>query len=236
MGGDGGTLNNSRHEHTRLRDHINPPKQQNLRERASVTHCAASKEPLQPPHVHVDRLGNLYNSEPLLRSLLHRAREAKVKPKEECVSEEPGAFAHIRSAKRDTASVKLQQDIDGIHFICTVTRKIVTEEGGFTVGWNCGCVTASVLGVKGVSNEAENGKCEYDGNYEGKEGTAMNQICIQCGRKGTRVRLGMTLAERNEIRDAIVEARQHRASGKRKRAAPAAGAVQKFVRIEASPL
>lgn len=179
MGGDGGTLNNSRREHVRARAKIlgltsSPASTQ----RASVTECALTKQPLAPPHVVVDRLGQLYNKEALISYILTRRSRNSV---------ETDAFAHIKSVKKDTANVRLT---DG-ELLCMVTRKVATEEGGFSVGWKCGCVCARIRGVQGVG-----------------EG-----VCASCGIEGERVLLGLAMKEREKI---FEEERKKRKRGKKR--------------------
>lgn len=165
MGGDGGTLNNSRREHVRARALIlglSPTP--SLTQRASVAECALTKQPLTPPYVVVDRLGQLYNKDALISYVLKR-RSHK--------STDTDVFAHIRSVKKDTANVRFT---DG-ELLCIVTRKVATEEGGFSVGWNCGCVCARIREVEGVGGKG----------------------CVSCGVEGARVGLGLTLQERESI-------------------------------------
>lgn len=173
MGGDGGTLNNSRTDHVRMRRQVlGAASTARASSRASVTHCALSKQPLHPPHVVVDHAGNLYNKEALLRYVLSR-RSRKHSP-------EFDALAHVRSVKRDTRAVVCTLE-DGL--VCPVTRKAVAEGGRFGVGWECGCVTARVS-VQGVGSDAE---------VEGDE------VCVACEKAGWRVRLGLSLEERGRV-------------------------------------
>lgn len=165
MGGDGGTLNNSRREHVRARASIlGPVSTPTSTQRASVAECALTKQSLTPPHVVVDRLGQLYNKEALISYILTR-RSRK--------SSKVDVFAHIKSVRKDTASVRFT---DG-ELLCMVTRRVATEEGGFSVGWKCGCVCAKIKGVEGVG-----------------EG-----VCASCEAEGERVILGLTMKERGEV-------------------------------------
>ncbi|CDF37086.1 unnamed protein product [Chondrus crispus] len=160
--------------------------------RASVTHCALSKTSLRPPHVVVDRAGNLYNKDALLHYVL--ARRARKGP----ATAEGEALAHIRSIKRDTARV--QCGADGL--VCPVTRKVASEGGGFGVGWECGCVTArvNVEGVRGKEGEGEEGGREVN--------------CVACQAKGSRVRLGLRLEDRLRV---LEEGKLREGKRKRKR-------------------
>lgn len=194
MGGDGGTLNNSRREHTRLRREILGPGAVTAaaKSRASVRTCAVSKEPLQPPHVVADWSGVLYNKEALVSCLLVRARRGG------------GALAHVRMLARDTAVVR-GVGVGGT-LVCPVTRKTVTEEGRFGLGWRCGCVTASVDGVDGVGESGGEG----DGH------NAQNTVkCPACGVVGERVMLGMTLQERSAALQAVRDQRVAEAAARK---------------------
>lgn len=136
MGGDGGSLNNSRHEHTRLRLSVLHRRDAATEaaynsQRASTTHCALTQVPLRPPHVVGDRLGQLYDKEGLLRHLLRRAaRERGGEGEREGEEERLGGcgekkgninwdggevdvVSHIRSMKRDTVDVKLMWERKG---------------------------------------------------------------------------------------------------------------------------
>lgn len=215
MGGDGGTLNNSRHEHTRLRQSVmglctkNEVLRQVQAERGSVTDCAASKQRLQPPHVVVDRLGLLYNKEPLIGMLLQRARK-KGKDKEK--GKETDVFAYIKSVKRDTRPVKLiREREDGGEFICEVTKKVVVVGQGFSVGWDCGCVTAKIdeAAANGI------GKAKRDVNVTGSTKECISE-CMGCGQVGRRIVLGMTGLEREDIRNKLLDQQQTRKKRKRK--------------------
>lgn len=137
MGGDGGTLNNSRADHVRMRAALGgsaaaaDAKAGRARARASVTECAVSRAPLAAPVV-ADRLGQLCNKEALIGVLLARS-----------------GFAHVRRLGRDTVAVAEWR-------VCGVTREAVTEEGRFVLGWECGCVVAgrAVDAVRGKGWEA----------------------------------------------------------------------------------
>lgn len=196
MGGDGGTLNNSRREHVRLRNRVLGVPACNagaaFAQRASVTECTLSKARLSPPHVVVDRAGNLYNKESLIAYILAR------RSKEE--GDDPDAFAHIQSVKRDTAPVHFLNGEKQL--MCPVTRKVAFTEGGFTIGWKCGCVTAPVHDVVGVGGTDENG----------------DEKCIACDKKGPRVRLGTTVAYRQEVVGELRK-REKARKGKKKRKA-----------------
>lgn len=181
MGGDGGTLNNSRREHVQARKALfgsstrAPPTQ-----RVSISECAISKQPLNPRHVVVDRLGQLYNKDALISYLLFRR------------TRDDGTvdvLGHVASLKRDTRGVKF---VDGL-LMCGVTKREVTAEGGFSVGWECGCVCKDVRDVHGVTGNG----------------------CLACGTQGERVPLGMTLAKVEQLKQALVERKQR---GKNKRA------------------
>ncbi|CAN8067346.1 unnamed protein product [Agarophyton chilense] len=200
MGGDGGTLNNSRHEHTRLRASVlgtpAAAAQRLKRQRASVTHCALSKQPLRESHVVVDRLGQLYNKDALITYLLRRARQPPL----------VDAFAHITSLKRDTACVRFTCDAAATAtFVCPVTRRVVSERGHFSVGWRCGCVTADVGAVEGAMRD-EAAQTRDD----------MSRVCMACSGQGERVPLALSLEDRDSRLRAIRETRKQRRTLKRK--------------------
>lgn len=196
MGGDGGTLNNSRQDHVRLRREIRflSSVADSDTQRASVTECALSNEPLHPPHIVVDRAGQLYNKDTLISFLLERRQKE---------NEAPAAFSHLRSLKYDTASVRCSPGSEKL--ICPVTLKEASEEGNFTVGWTCGCVTAPIRGVPGVTES--NRKPHTNGEEE----------CISCLKGGPRVPLGSTLKERLQAIQEAELSRPQQKSKKRKR-------------------
>lgn len=201
MGGDGGTLNNSRHEHTQLRRRIFNTSAEEVRDknrqRASVTHCAVSNEALQMPHVVVDKLGQFYNKEALIMHVLRRGR-GDMKADEN--AEKGDMFKHIRSLNKDTRRVNT--DMQDGRFVCPVTRKTALTGAGFTIGWGCGCVTAVVdSGLIDGDNVAE------DGNVS---------ICGACCGKGERIPLGMTVMERNRIRREVDRSREGKKLKKKK--------------------
>jgi Rtf2 RING-finger len=201
MGGDGGTLNNSRLDHVRLRRELSvggeSASAQSLRaSRSSVTLCAASRQALCAPVV-ADRLGQLFNKDALIASMLARAP----------------AFAHVRSLRRDTsAEVVLAADSDDDALQCALTRDRVTPDGRFGVGWSCGCVTSNAA-VEAVCGNTTAGNSGEDAE------------CVVCGKMGRRIRLGLTREERDAILTIISsEPRKLRGAEKKnqgqKRAAP----------------
>jgi hypothetical protein len=148
------------------------------RERASVTECAASRQPLASPIV-VDRIGQLYNKDALIACMLARA----------------SAFAHVRSLTRDIAPVNAKR----LPLVCGVTRDRVTEQGRYVVGWRCGCVVASraanvVSGSGAGGNDSDIGRAVTGGEF----------VCAACGVVGGRVLLGMPGNERDELRAQIM--------------------------------
>lgn len=199
MGGDGGTLNNSRADHVRMRrDMLDCSSKETCgkqlaRERASVTMCAASQQQLRQPVV-VDRLGQLFNKDALIACLLARS----------------SAFSHIRSMSRDTADVNFNADkYARLH--CAVTRETVTERGNFGVFWKCGCV------VSAAAAEMVSGKPRQKarGNDE-----TLRQTCPACGQTGAFVRLGLTGDERQNLLADILQhrrARKNSLHGKREK-------------------
>ncbi|KAI0567712.1 Replication termination factor 2 [Gracilaria domingensis] len=203
MGGDGGTLNNSRHEHTRLRATVlgapTLTTQHRLkRQRASVTHCELSKQPLSPPHIVVDRLGLLYNKDALINYILHRAREKTA---------QNDALSHIVRLKRDTARVRFVSE-DGV-FVCPVTKRVVSEGGRFTIGWQCGCVTATI--EEAVHHE---GTSEQHSTLSGDM-----QTCVACSETGERIPLGLSVEERQKRLRSLLEVRKRQREQKKKKRA-----------------
>lgn len=198
MGGDGGTLNNSRHDHVRMRRELGgavgamKAAALSAKERSSVSVCAASRQPLRMPIV-VDRLGQLYRKDALIACMLERAP----------------AFAHITSLSRDTAPLK------GAPAVCAVTREPVTTHGQFLVGWKCGCVLSS----RAVA-EVWKGRKGRDIGTE--------QTCVACSEFTRFVRLGMTGEEREKARETLMseqaELVRKRRAAKAKRRAQGTGA------------
>lgn len=196
MGGDGGTLNNSRHEHTRLRNNIlqRPDPSElaaRLRQTSSTTHCALTKEPLQSRYIVADRLGQLYNKEALLRHLLQHRQQ----------HDQNNILLHIRSVKKDIIPVHLHADADDIeHFVCPVTKRRVTDNGRFSLHWPCGCVTSNSI----------------------PDLDTQKTSCVACGKSVTeRIVLGMTLEDRLRIQSDIVEQRRKRKMDKKENSSSA---------------
>lgn len=193
MGGDGGSLNNSRAEYTRLRQtvcckrNVSTDEAQN-RQRASTTHCSLTKAELQPPHVVGDRLGQLYNKEALLRHMIFRAERSRAGHRNGDGDKE-SILAHIRSVKKDTVPVTLCTVDDSGVFVCPVTRRTITPDGRFSFGWTCGCVAADRVPMeKGISRGAESS-------------------CLVCGVYGERIPLGTTMDCRQALRKDIMQKR-----------------------------
>ena len=107
--------------------------------------------------------------------------------------------------KKDTAAVNFATSSG--QRVCPITRRAVTEEGRFTVGWKCGCVVADAAaqGMRDVES----------GVHHGEDGGEAS--CVVCQIRGERVRLGLTLEERNRIREGLEKERVERKSKKRKR-------------------
>lgn len=222
MGGDGGTLNNSRHEHTNLRNRIlNRPdvatQAAQRRQRASTTHCALTDDALQPPHVVADRLGQLYNKEALLRHMIRRASLAH----REGPSGWGDALAHIRAVKKDTVAAQLRAGPQRGAFVCPVTARTVVAEGRFSLGWRCGCVVADGTPLEADGSGAGAWATSAEGDAATTRDDADVRECLMCGEVGERIRLGMTLDERQAVQRRILQARAQRKAdargGKRKR-------------------
>lgn len=129
MGGDGGTLNNTRAEHASIRRSA-LVQRRDPTVRASVRECTLSHVELLPPEVVVDVAGQLYNKSAILENLLNRGAGA----------------SHIKKMSRDVAKVQFERDVTGAP-LCAVTRAVVRADGTFSVGWLCGCITAIIPGA-----------------------------------------------------------------------------------------
>ncbi|XP_008794332.2 replication termination factor 2-like [Phoenix dactylifera] len=103
------------------------------------TTCALSAEPLSPPCV-IDRLGNLFNKEPLVEALLH-----KKLPKE---------FSHVRGLK-DMIPIHLtpipSAAVSETKFQCPITGQEFNGKYGFLAIRGCGHVL-SVKALKEVKS------------------------------------------------------------------------------------
>lgn len=195
MGGDGGTLNNSRHEHTRLRQSVTDSRggaeHVTQRQRASTTHCALSQVPLRPPHIVVDRLGQLYDKEALLRHLIRRKASVS---SSQGVTTDP--VRHIHSVRKDTATVRFAANptpSPSTPFICPITKRTVAPSGHFSVSWECGCV---------FYNRAEDHPQRIVSSTVLPECAARLSAdharpCVVCTVVGTPIRLGLTSHERS---------------------------------------
>lgn len=201
MGGDGGTLNNSRHEHTRLRQSIlgrrdASTEEESNRQRASTTHCALTKEELQPGYVVVDRLGQLYNKEGLLRHLIHRQESDQ--------NDDDDEMSHIASVKKDTVTINVRQEMKDGFFLCPVTKRCVTAEGGFSVQWPCGCIVSDAIPkTVSLSTHGDDGR-----------------PCPNCNTCVTNtVPLGLSSAKRRTEQARLVALRKEKKKNKKKRKA-----------------
>lgn len=126
MGGDGGTLNNTRAEHATIRRSA-AVRRIDSSARASVRECTLTQEELIPAEVVVDAAGQLYNKSALLENLLNGGT----------------GVSHIRKLSRDVAKVQFERDESGAP-LCAVTRAVARPDGTFSVGWICGCVVATI--------------------------------------------------------------------------------------------
>lgn len=212
MGGDGGTLNNSRHEHTRMRQSVlnndgnQTPQDVLQRQRASTTHCTLSHVPLRPPHVVADRLGQFYDKEALLRHILRRRlsrNDDSIKGINNGNSDHD-PVPHIHSIRNDTVQALLissSNPSDSPQFICPVSARSVVPHGRFSIGWKCGCVTHD-------DNPHDLNVChESDVSLE-----PQFSACPACGVSGPRIPLGLTLRQRIAIRDSLVKQRSKKRS------------------------
>ncbi|KAJ8906530.1 hypothetical protein NDN08_003023 [Rhodosorus marinus] len=136
MGGDGGTLNNSRMELVRVRKEMmkkgsSSVVEKDVKERDRWMTCAVSRERLKIPVV-ACRLGYLYNKEALINLILDSARRTRM-----------AEFAHVRSLK-DMLECKLELVEDGKNavFKCPISLKEATGAIKFSVMWGCGHVVS----------------------------------------------------------------------------------------------
>jgi uncharacterized metal-binding protein len=153
--------------------------------RASVTLCAASREPLRAPVV-ADRLGQLFNKDALIACMLAHAP----------------AFAHVRSLRRDV-SAEVALALDGTTLRCALSRDEVTPDGRFGLGWACGCVVSNaaaqaVSGRSDAGNYDENVECIACGKVGRRIGIALTReerdailadIALSRGKPGLRDKL-----------------------------------------------
>ena len=96
-----------------------------LLNRPKATSCALSKQPLQQP-LCADRLGNIFNYESILRSLLQHKL--------------PAQFGHILRLK-DIRKLQYQEAEDKQWVIqCAVTKQPYNGNTKFLLNWHCGCV------------------------------------------------------------------------------------------------
>lgn len=152
MGGDGGSLNNSRMELVRVRKEMMGSKgatsavEKSVTERDKWTTCAVSRERLATPVV-ACRLGYLYNKDALIRLLLDKLRKKRMPE-----------FAHVRSLK-DVVECKLElsKSPDSV-FKCPVTLKEATGGVHFVVIWGCGHVL-SQQAVEELKGKKQSSKC-----------------------------------------------------------------------------
>eukprot|EP00171_Calliarthron_tuberculosum_P010563 IDg10563t1 len=189
MGGDGGTLNNSRAEHASIRRSLRAGTHLRARAaaRASVRDCALTGEPLRIAETVVCRAGQLYNREALVAHLLRRARA-----RSDGANSDGGGVPHVRRLARDVIKVRA--------LTCALTRTDVRADSTFSVGWKCGCVCAPVdaTGKRVLPADATR--------------------CAACDVPGPRVALGMTAAERDVVIKAIVAKRAGDAKRKKDKA------------------
>ncbi|XP_010929138.1 uncharacterized protein [Elaeis guineensis] len=143
------------------------------------TTCALSAEPLVPPCV-IDRLGNLFNKEPLVEALLH-----KKLPKE---------FSHIRGLK-DMIPIHLTPIPSAADsetkFQCPITGQEFNGKYGFLVIRGCG----HVLSVKALK-EVESSTCLVCH----KEFSNMDKIVINGSAEEVRALREMMEEERGRLK------------------------------------
>ena len=95
---------------------------------AKTSYCQLSNEKLQKPVV-IDRIGNFYNKEPVLKALI----EKKV----------PKCFSHIQSMKDiKTANITFRKDSRESKIICPISQIELNGINPFTFNWKCGCLLA----------------------------------------------------------------------------------------------
>lgn len=133
MGNDGGSI-------PKRRDMVKKKKEERKLNQKLVrlTCCTLTNEPFQPP-LALDKLGNLYNKEAVLRALIDKKM--------------PTPYSHIHSLKDiRTAHIMHQQPM---HIHCPLTGIEYTPHYNFIAIWKCGCVM-SEKALKEIGGE---GKC-----------------------------------------------------------------------------
>jgi len=162
MGGDGGSLNNSRHELVAMRHIVmgrkgNDSMTKSMQRREAWTRCALSQKLLRPPVV-ICRRGYLMRKEELLLHLLERRRGGR--------RESNDIVGHVRSHKDvveiDTEWVDLnEKETDPVCvFRCSLTGKEGSGAHRFVVCSPCGCVMfRGAINELGAGNAKECPKC-----------------------------------------------------------------------------
>ncbi|EME32824.1 uncharacterized protein Gasu_01830 [Galdieria sulphuraria] len=163
MGGDGGSLNNTRLELVQVRKDILGKRKKSSNgapgdtKEANYRTCAISREPLRPPVV-ACKLGYLFNKEALIYFLLER----KAKTKQEELYNSTDAFQHIKSLKDvvDCSRSLRGDEESGFRLMCPVTLEEASSKRRFYVLWKCGCIVSenALRGtgfMKGESNHSQ---------------------------------------------------------------------------------
>lgn len=146
MGGDGGSLNNTRLELVQVRKDILGKRRKTSDEapgdtkEANYRTCAISREPLRPPVVGC-KLGYLFNKEALIHFLLERKAKNK---QEELYHYTAEAFQHIKSLKDVVdCSRSFQADREsGFRLVCPITLQEASSKRRFYLLWKCGCIVS----------------------------------------------------------------------------------------------
>mmetsp|Transcript_21837 Transcript_21837/g.31666 ORF Transcript_21837/g.31666 Transcript_21837/m.31666 type:complete len:249 (-) Transcript_21837:743-1489(-) len=154
MGGDGGSLNNSRMELVRVRKEMmrkgsSSVVEKEVTQKDRWTTCAVSRERLKVPVV-ACRLGYLYNKEALINLILDPLRRARMPE-----------FAHVRSLK-DMIECKLELVEDGKNavFKCPISLKEATGAIKFALIWGCGHVISEQAFIQLRKEEKKCVLCE----------------------------------------------------------------------------
>lgn len=188
MGGDGGSLNNTRREHTRLRSSVlsstHKSTTSNKISRMDTAYdalnlCAITKTPLDVNHAVGDRLGHLMNKEAVIEMLLARKRgDGKGGDK----------FAHIEGLK-DVVVVKLKRGRDGVGWVCPVGGREAGRGGVWLMGWKCGCCGERAAGLK-VAGGEKGGCCLFCGEK------VVEMVELGIGGEKKRLKLEVVMEEK----------------------------------------
>eukprot|EP00871_Galdieria_phlegrea_P000046 jgi/Galph1/1041/GphlegSOOS_G5840.1 len=210
MGGDGGSLNNTRLELVQMRKDVLGKRKRTSNDAPGDTKevnyktCAISREPLKPPIV-ACRLGYLFNKEALIHYLLERKEKQKFQ--EPNFISDP--FEHIRNLK-DVVNCQASFREDGetgSTLICPITLEEASSKRRFHILWKCGCIVsdAALRGTGFFTLDPSNRTCP---------------VCLCANLSDDDlITLNPTAEERESLRNKLVEKgilKTHEKANKRK--------------------